>query len=150
MASNRVLRVLVEGQSFLAILQRVWCGERVDGRFVLEWKAGEGSKISHCVKKFSFSHLSAFGVQNIVLHMDLLLTIETRRHRLRTRREYKIYAQHYLDYASVVYSPYYLYLIDTVESVQHHFTKRLHNFCNLSYVNRQQVTALESFELRRL
>ena len=82
--------------------------------------------------------------------MDLLLTIETRRHRLRTRREYKIYARHYLDYASVVYSPHCLYLIDTVESVQHHFTKRLHNLCNLSYVNRQQVTALESFELRRL
>ena len=63
---------------------------------------------------------------------------------------YKIYAQPYLDYASVVHSPHRLYLIDTVESVQRYFTKRLHNLCNLSYVSRLQVTALESLELRRL
>ena len=63
---------------------------------------------------------------------------------------YKIYARPYLDYACVVYSPHCLYLIDTVESVQRHFTKRLHNLCNLSYVNRLQVTVLESLELCRL
>ena len=61
MAANRVLRVLVEGHSFLAMQQRGWCGEGVDGHFVLEWKAG-GSKISHCVQKLSFSRLSAFDV----------------------------------------------------------------------------------------
>ena len=33
--------------------------------------------------------------------------------------------------------------------VQRHFTKRLPNLCNLSYINRPQVTALESLELRR-
>ena len=49
---------------------------------------------------------------------------------------YKIYAQHYLDYASAVYSPHCLYLIDTVKSVQRHFTKRFHNLCNLRYFNR--------------
>ena len=49
MVSNRVLRVLAKGHSFLARLQHSWCGERVDSRFVLEWKAGGGSKISHCV-----------------------------------------------------------------------------------------------------
>ena len=37
-----------------------------------------------------------------------------------------------------------------LDHVQRHFTERLHNRCNLSYVNRLQVTALESFELRRL
>ena len=63
---------------------------------------------------------------------------------------YKIYARPYLDYASVVYSSHCLYLIDTVESVQRHFTKRLHNLRNLSYVNRLQVTALDLLELRRL
>ena len=52
--------------------------------------------------------------------------------------------------ASVVYSPPCLYLIDTVESVQRHFTKRLHNLCNLSYIKRLQVTALVSLELRIL
>ena len=45
---------------------------------------------------------------------------------------YKIYARPYLDYASVVYSPHCLYLIDTLESVQRHFIKRLYNLCNLN------------------
>ena len=63
---------------------------------------------------------------------------------------YKIYVRPYLDYASVVYSLHCLHIIDTIESVHRHCTKRLHNLCNLSYVNRQQVTALESFELLRL
>ena len=63
---------------------------------------------------------------------------------------YKIYARPYSDYASVAYSPHCLYLIDTVESLQRHFTKRLHYLYNLSYVNRLQVTDLESLELRRL
>ena len=62
MASNRVLQVLVEGHSFLARLQRGWCGEGVDGCFVLEWKARGGSKISHCVRRLSLSRLSAFDV----------------------------------------------------------------------------------------
>ena len=57
---------------------------------------------------------------------------------------YKIHARLYLDYASVVYSPHCIFLIDTVENVQRHFTTRLHNLCNLSYVNCLQVTALES------
>ena len=63
---------------------------------------------------------------------------------------YKIYARPYLDYASVVYSPHCLHFIVTVESVQRHFTKRLHNLYNLSYVNRLQVITLESLKLRRL
>ena len=63
---------------------------------------------------------------------------------------YKIYAQPYLDYACVVFSSNCLYLIDTIESGQRHITKRLHNLSNLSYVNPQQVNALESLELRRL
>ena len=63
---------------------------------------------------------------------------------------YKTYARPFLDYASVVYSPHCLYLIDTVASVQRHFSERLHNFCNLSYVNLLEVTALESLKLRRL
>ena len=44
---------------------------------------------------------------------------------------YKVYTPPYLDYASVVYSPHCLYFIDTVEIEQRHFTKRLHNLCNL-------------------
>ena len=62
MASNRVLRVLVEEHSFLTRLPRGWFGEGVIGRFVLEWKAGGRNKISHCVQKLSFSRLSVFDV----------------------------------------------------------------------------------------
>ena len=58
---------------------------------------------------------------------------------------YKIYTRPYLDYASVFYSPHCLYLIDTVENVQRHFTKRLHNLCNLSYVNRLQLSYCSRF-----
>ena len=70
MASNRILRVLVKGHSYLAKLQRGWCGEGVDGRFVLEWKAG-WSKISHCAQRLSFSRLSAFDVS----YSEMTLTL---------------------------------------------------------------------------
>jgi hypothetical protein len=63
---------------------------------------------------------------------------------------YKTYARPYLDYASVVYSPHFLYLIDAVEGVQRQFTKRMHKLNNLSYVNRLQIVDLESLELRRI
>ena len=90
-----------------------------------------------CVKKAS-------QVCNVILSHIFFVNNET------LVKLYKIYARAYLDYASVVYSPYCLYLIYTVESVQSHFTRRLHNLCNLYYINRLQVTALESIELRRL
>ena len=90
-----------------------------------------------CVKKAS-------QVNNVILSNMFFVNNET------LVKLYRIYARSYLDYVSVVYSPHCLYLIDTVESVQRHFTKRLHNLCNVSYVNRLQVTALESLELRRL
>ena len=49
---------------------------------------------------------------------------------------YNIYARPFLDYVSVVYSPHCLHLIDTVENVKRHFTKRLYNLCILRCVNR--------------
>ena len=61
-----------------------------------------------------------------------------------------MYARPNLDYVSVVYPPRCLYLIDTVKNIQRHFTKKLHYLCNLSYVNRLQITALELLELSRL
>ena len=90
-----------------------------------------------CVKKAS-------QVCNVILSNMFFVNNET------LVKLYKFYARPYLDYANVFYSSHCLYLIDTVESVQRHFTKRLHNLCNPSYVNRLQVTALESLELRRL
>ena len=90
-----------------------------------------------CVKKAS-------QVYNVILFNIFFVINET------LVKLYKIYARLYLDYACVVYSPHCLYLIDTVESIQRHFTKRFHNLCNLSYVNRLQVIALESLELPKL
>ena len=36
---------------------------------------------------------------------------------------YKTYARPFFDYASVIYSPHFMYFIDAIESVQCHFTK---------------------------
>ena len=87
---------------------------------------GSSSYCNHvysCVKK-------AIQVCNIILSNMFYVNNET------LVKLYKIYARSYLDYTIVVYSPHCLQLIDTVESVQCHFTKRLYNLCNLSYVNR--------------
>ena len=63
---------------------------------------------------------------------------------------YKTYARPYLDYNSVIYSPHYLELIDALENVQRHFTKRLHGLDKFSYVDRLNIVGLESVELRRM
>ena len=63
---------------------------------------------------------------------------------------YKIYARPYLDYASVIYSPHYLQMIDIIENVQRKFTKRLKGLTNVCYVDRLNMVSLESLELRRL
>ena len=50
---------------------------------------------------------------------------------------YKTYARPFLDYASVIYYPHFTYLIDAIESVQRHFTKRLYRGeCFVTYSNR--------------
>ena len=38
---------------------------------------------------------------------------------------FKIYTRSYLEYASVIYFPHYLQMIDIIENVQKNFTKRL-------------------------
>ena len=43
------------------------------------------------------------------------------------------------DYARVIYSPHFMYLIDAIESVQRHFTKRLHGLKDVSYINRLDI-----------
>ena len=63
---------------------------------------------------------------------------------------YKTYARPYLDYASIIYSPHRLQLIDAIERVQRNFTKRLYGLRQFSYVERQRALDLESLELRRI
>ena len=55
-----------------------------------------------------------------------------------------------LEYASVVWSPYLLCMIDKIESVQRHFTKRLRGLYNIPYTNRLAILGIDSLELRRL
>ena len=45
---------------------------------------------------------------------------------------FKTYARLFLDCASVIYSPHFMYLIDAIESVQCNFTKRLYGVKNMS------------------
>ena len=60
---------------------------------------------------------------------------------------YKIYIRSTIDYASIVYSPYFMYLIDIIENVQRNFIKRLAGSAN---VDRLKVCNLEPFDLRRI
>ena len=63
---------------------------------------------------------------------------------------FKTYALLLLDYASVIYLTHCLMLIDSIESVQRHFTKRLHGLSNYYYADRLRITQLDSLELRRI
>ena len=59
---------------------------------------------------------------------------------------YKTYSRPYLDYNSVIFYPYYLELIDTLEHVLRHWAKRLHGLNKLSYGNWLNIVGLESAE----
>ena len=63
---------------------------------------------------------------------------------------YKTYVRPSLEYASIIFSPHHLYLIDVLENVQKHFTKRLPGLKTVSYVDRLSFCKLESLELRRI
>ena len=55
-----------------------------------------------------------------------------------------------MEYASPVWSPSQIYLINALESVQRAFTKRLPGFSKLSYAERLTNLKLKSLEHRRL
>jgi hypothetical protein len=63
---------------------------------------------------------------------------------------FKCYARPYLEYASVIFSPHYLYQINLIEKVQRNFTKRLNGLRDVSYSNRLRECKLEPLELRRI
>ena len=48
---------------------------------------------------------------------------------------YKVYVRSLLVYASKIYSPYCMHLIDLLENVQRNFTKRLPGLYNLNYID---------------
>ena len=66
------------------------------------------------------------------------------------KRAFTTYVRPLVEYASPVWSPSHIYLINAIESVQRAFTKRLPEFRNLSYSARLTNLNLKSLEHRRL
>ena len=65
-------------------------------------------------------------------------------------RAYTTYIRPMLEYATTVWSPSQIYLINTIESVQKQFTKRFPGLKNLTYEERLKLLGLQSLEHRRL
>ena len=65
-------------------------------------------------------------------------------------RAFKTYVRPLLEYASSVWSPSHVMLINSLESVQRRFTKRLTGMDQLSYAERLDSLKLQSLEQRRL
>ena len=63
---------------------------------------------------------------------------------------FKVYVRPQLEYASVVFSPRFLYLTDLLENVQRNFTKRLTGLNKMHYIDRLNICNLESLEYRRI
>ena len=63
---------------------------------------------------------------------------------------YTTYVRPVLEYASSIWSPSYLYLIDKLERVQRRFTKRIPGLDQMSYTERLAALGMDSLEIRRL
>ena len=63
---------------------------------------------------------------------------------------YKTYVRPLLEYASPIWNPSQINLINTIEAVQKKFTKRLPGLSGLSYPERLTILRLQSLEHRRL
>ena len=66
------------------------------------------------------------------------------------KRAFITYVRPLLEYASPVWSPSHIYLINEIESVQRSFTKRLPGMRTLSYSDRLDRLELQTLEYRRL
>ena len=65
-------------------------------------------------------------------------------------RAFKTYVRPLLEYASPVWSPYTKNLVESIESVQRAFTKRIPGLLNFSYIDRLSKLNLQTLEHRRL
>ena len=65
-------------------------------------------------------------------------------------KAYKVYVLPLLEFNSIIWSPSQIGLINTVESVQRDFTKRLLGLNTVSYADRLTILNLQSLEHRRL
>lgn len=60
------------------------------------------------------------------------------------------YVRPLVEYCTPVWNPHYNYLINKIESVQRHFTKRVNGLKNVPYNDRLKSLGLQSLERRRL
>jgi len=65
-------------------------------------------------------------------------------------RAFIVYVRPILEYCSVVWNPFLLKDITTIEKVQRRFTERLRGMSKLTYHQRLVKVGLESLELRRI
>ena len=65
-------------------------------------------------------------------------------------RAYLVYVRPVVEYNTVVWSPYTIKDIETIEQVQRRFTKKLPGLRKFSYAERLSRLRLHSLELRRL
>ena len=65
-------------------------------------------------------------------------------------RAFSVYVRPILEYCSPVWSPHLTKDIESIESVQRRFTKRLSGLFNLSYVERLELLRLQRLDVRRL
>jgi hypothetical protein len=110
--------------------------ERILGVLV-DSKLNFKEHIYTCVKK-------AYCISNLITNNLSFLSLNTR------VSLFKCYVRPVLEYNSVIFSPHNIYLIDVIENVQRHFTKKLPQLFNLTYVERLHICNLEQLELRRL
>ena len=66
------------------------------------------------------------------------------------RKVFTVFIRPILEYNTCIWSPTKIYLINKLENIQRHFTKRIKSLQNLSYTQRLQALHLEPLELRRL
>lgn len=82
--------------------------------------------------------------------LGLIFKCFTTRDPATLKNAYTAYVRPILEYASPVWNPVYVGLIDKLESVQRNFTKRIYSLCKLSYSERLSDMGLESLQQRRL
>lgn len=98
--------------------------------------------------KFSY-HVAAI-TKRAHARANLILRCFISGHRASVVNAFKIFVRPILEYNSSIWSPSSKQLIESLESVQRRFTKRIAGMYNLTYHQRLNCLGLESLELRRL
>jgi len=98
--------------------------------------------------KFSV-HIS-HAVRKATTRCYLLSRCFTSRHTATLVKAFKVYVRPILEYCSSVWSPHLIKDIESLESVQRRFTKRLPGLWNTTYTERLNVLGLERLDVRRL